>query len=140
MNSDLEDRLRETGVTFSALSKTEKVKLLARWTQEFPQLLASARHGQNSHNVARDKAADDQFDMLVTDKFFVLPDDASGMSSYRCQAAALPDLRELVSDTITRCDELIIVATDFGWSAVLLNHGSPQMDGRHFQVRSDQSS
>ena len=58
MNLDLEERLRECGVTFSRLSKSEKVKILKRWTKEFPELVASARHGQDSRTVLRDTAAD----------------------------------------------------------------------------------
>ena len=140
MNVDLEERLRECGVAFSRLSKSEKVKILARWTKEFPGLLASARHGQDSRAVLRDKDADRRYAELRDHEFFVLPDDPSGMSSCLCQAETMPDLRELVSDTITRCDELVIVAADFNWSAVLLNHGAPELVGRHFQDQRESRS
>jgi hypothetical protein len=85
--------------------------------------------------VLTDKAADYRYAELQNQEFFVLPDDPSGMPSYLCGAEAMPDLQELVSDTITRCDELVILASDFRWSSVLLNHGSPQLVGRHFQDR-----
>jgi hypothetical protein len=135
MNPHLQQRLRECGVAFSRLSKSEKVKILARWTRKFPELVAVARHGQDSRSVLRDNAADRHYEALRGQEFFVLPDDLSGMSSCLCQAETMPDLIELVSDTITRCDELVIVASDFSWSAVLLNHGSPQLVGRYFQDR-----
>ena len=67
---------------------------------------------------------------------YVLPDDKSEMPSYFCWVDTMPDLHELVSDTITSCDELVIISADFAWSAVLVNHGSPQFVGRHFQDRS----
>lgn len=135
MNPDLESRLRESGVTYSCLQKSEKVKTLARWTKAFPELLESARHGRRSPRVAHDAAADTEYAQLGGEEFFVLPDDPSGMPSYRCQAESMPDLHELVSDTITTCDELVIVASDFRWSAVLVNHGTPEQIGRYFQDR-----
>jgi hypothetical protein len=36
MNLDLESRLEACGSIHSRLTKSEKVKLLARWTAEFP--------------------------------------------------------------------------------------------------------
>ena len=137
MNLDLQERLRECGVTFLQLSKSHKVKLLARWTREFPELLATARRRQKSSLVLSDSSADGRYAELRDQEFFILPDDSSSLPSYLCQADVLPDLQELVSDTTTRCDELIILASDFSWSAVLLNHGSPQCVGRHFQDRSE---
>jgi len=133
MNLDLQERLRECGVTCSRLSKSDKVKLLRRWIREFPELVAAARRGQHSRAVLTDKAADEPYAQLQDQEFFVLPDDQSGMPSYLCRSEAMPDLQELVADTITRCDELVIVASDFSWSSVFLNHGSPQLVGRHFQ-------
>jgi hypothetical protein len=64
--------------------------------------------------------------------YFILPDDDSAMSACACSSDTLPDLTELVSDTITRCEELVIVESGFKWSAVFSNHGSPQMVGRYF--------
>ncbi len=137
MNLDLEERLRACGVTFSRLPKSDKVRLLARWTREFPELVAAARRGQGSRSVLEDRAADRCYSELRDQEFFVLPDDHSGMPSYLCQASALPDLQELVSDTMTECEELVVLAADFSWSCVLQNHGSPQLVGRHFQDRSE---
>jgi hypothetical protein len=111
------------------------VKLLARWTKLFPELVLSARRGQHSPNVARDAATDGLYRKLRDEEYFVIPDDSSGIPSYLCQSEVMPELQELVSDTITRCDELVILASDFRWSAVLVNHGSPQFVGRHFQDR-----
>ena len=54
MNMDLEERLRDAGVTTVRLAKSEKVKILARWTREFPELLGSARQRRGSAKVARD--------------------------------------------------------------------------------------
>jgi len=135
MNLDLQERLQECGAAFSRLSKSDKVRLLGRWIKEFPELVAAARRGQQSRAILTDQAADHQYEKLQDQEFFILPDDPSGMPSYLCQAVAMPDLLELVSDTITRCDELVILASDFRWSSVLLNHGSPQLVGRHFQDR-----
>ena len=133
MNSDLEERLRQSGIAYSRIPKSEKVKILARWTVAFPELVASARRGDESRLVESGAAADRQYGELREQEFFILPDDPSGMASCLCEAAVMPDLNELVSDTITRCDALVILASDFTWSAVLLNHGSPQLVGRHFQ-------
>jgi hypothetical protein len=135
MNLDLETRLQACGVSFSRLPKADKVKLLARWTKEFPELVESARRGQKSPNVARDKTADLLYMGLRDQAFFVLPDDRSGMPSCYCRAEAMPDVQELTWDSITSCDELVIVSSDFQWSAVFVNHGSPQFVGRHFQSR-----
>ena len=133
MNLDLEARLQACGANFSRLSKSDKVKLLAHWTKEFPELVGSARRGEHSPQVARDKAADVLYAELHDQHFYALPDDRSGMPSCECSAKVMPDLHELVSDTITQCDELVIVSSDFQWSAVFVNHGSPQLVGRHFQ-------
>ena len=43
------------------------------------ELVASARRGQNSPHVARDKAADLLYAELREQEFYVLPDDRSGM-------------------------------------------------------------
>jgi len=137
MNLNLQIRLEESGVTISNLSKSEKVKILARWTKEFPHLIQAARHGQRELSVAYDCVADVHYRKLHDEEFYVLPDDHSGMPSYICQAETMPDLSELVSDTITQCDELVILASDFSWSAVLVNHGSPQLVGRYFQNKGD---
>ena len=137
MNPDLQERLQECGVSFSALTKSEKVKLLSRWTRGFVDLAECARHGGTSPLVSQDQAADTQFAGFRNVEFFVLPDDTSGMPSFLCEADALPDLRDLVSDTFTRCDELVMLESDFRWSAVLVNHGSPQLVGRYFQERAE---
>jgi hypothetical protein len=135
MNLDLESRLKACGSIHSRLTKSEKVKLLARWTAEFPDLLASARRGQSSPYVARDSEADLLYGRQWDLDIYVLPDDNSGMPSYFCWVDKMPDLQELVSDTITSCDELVVISDDFAWSAVFVNHGSPQFVGRHFQIR-----
>ncbi len=137
MNLDLQKLLQACGVTIANVSKSEKVKILARWTKAFPDLIQAARHGQREPRVEYDTSADVHIGKLRKEEFFVLPDDHSGMPSYLCGAETLPDLRKLVSDTITQCDELVILASDFRWSAVLVNHGSPQLVGTYFQYRSD---
>jgi hypothetical protein len=67
------------------LTKSEKVKLLARWTAEFPDLLTSARRGQMSPSVARDIEADLLYGQQRDSDIYVLPDDNSGMPSYFCK-------------------------------------------------------
>ena len=135
MNLDFETRLQACGVSFSRLPKSDKVKLLARWTKELPELVASARRGENSPHVPRDKAADLLSMEFHEQEFYVLPDDRSGMPSCHCRTDKMPDVQELTWDSITSCDELVIVSSDFQWSAVFVNHGSQQLVGRHFQMR-----
>ena len=137
MNRDLEQCLHAQGVTVAGLSKQEKVKLLSRWTKEFPELMRSARDGRRTPNVAQDAEADCLYSNLRNEEFYVLPDDASGMTSFLCKSDAMPDPRELVSDTITKCEELVFFECDFKWSAVFTNHGAPQLVGRYFQDRRD---
>lgn len=137
MNLDLQTLLQERGVKISNLSKSEKVKILSRWTKVFPDLIQAARHGHRKPEVEYDNVADSEYGKLCNQEFFVLPDDQSGMPSYLCSAETMPDLRELVSDTFTECDELVILATDLGWSAVFVNHGSSQLVGRYFQNQTD---
>jgi len=122
-------------VTFSRLRKSEKVKILARWAKEFPELIASARHQHAVEGVYRDKAADERYAEIPGGEFLILPDDDSAMPAYSCSADKMPVLVELVSDTIAKCDEIIVVDEDFYWSAVLVNHGSPELVGRHFLAR-----
>ena len=131
MNLDLEERLVREGIRHDRLTKAEKVKLLARWSRTFPELLASARRGEEFEHVRRDKAAQEQYAGLPACDFYILPDDASGMPSCACFAAHPPDLSELVSDTITTCDELVVVDCSFRWSAVFVNHGAAFV-GIHF--------
>jgi hypothetical protein len=135
MNLSLEKRLIQEGVEFARLEKREKVKLLSRWCKAFPELLASARDQQLVPVVALDTAADQSLAKLETDEYYLLPDDASGMPSHGCISARMPDLADLVSDVGTKCDEIVIVDAGFQWSAVLVNHGSPQLTGRHFVRR-----
>jgi hypothetical protein len=112
------------------LTKAEKVKLLARWSRSFPEL-ASARHGGGSSRVYRDKAADTLYTKLPACDFYIFPDDHSGMPSHACFSAHPPDLSELVSDTFTKCDELVVVDRTFRWSALFINHGASPV-GKHF--------
>ncbi len=137
MNRDLQIVLQQCGVTFSDIAKSEKVGILKRWNREFPDLARAARHGQRVPGIAFDNLADAGYGRLQHQEFFVLPDDPSGMPSCVCRSPTMPNLHELVSDTITRCDELVIVASDFSWSAVLVNHGSPQRVARYFRNRRD---
>ncbi len=132
MNLHLEEQLKQSGVTHERLSKSQKVNLLARWVKTFPDLVASARHQQPRDGVHRDKGADERYARLPAGEFYVLPDDDSGMPAYACSSVRVPDLSELVSDTFTKCDELVLVDTSFHWSAVFVNHGAPELVGRHF--------
>jgi hypothetical protein len=132
MNLDLEKRLDECGVTYEPLSKSQKVKLLARWGKAFTDLAAVARRGEAREGVHQDAAAEERYAALPGGEYFVLPDDDSAMSACACSSEKPPDLTELVSDTITKCEELVVVDGDFQWSAVFSNHGSPQMVGRYF--------
>ena len=124
MNLDLEKRLLRDAISHERVTKSQKVKLLTKWTRLFPDLVASARRGEVLGGVCRDKHADEAYAGRSTCDFFVLPDDDSGMPSYACLAAHPPELSELVSDTFTKCDELVVIEKDFGWSAVFVNHGA----------------
>lgn len=135
MNTSLENLLSEKGVRFTRLEKREKVKLLGRWNSAFPELLTSARAQQSVPSVALDAAADQLLRDVKADEYYLLPDDASAMPSYLCLSTRVPDLTDLVSDVGTKCDEIVIVDAHFQWSAVLVNHGSPQLIGRHFLQR-----
>ena len=136
MNLSLEQRLIDEGVSSPASKSADKVKILSRWCKTFPELLISARYQQFAAAVALDAAADQSLAKLETDEYTaLLPDDASAMPSYRCISARMPNLTDLVSDVGTKCDEIVIVDAGFQWSAVLVNHGSPQLTGRHFLRR-----
>jgi hypothetical protein len=132
VNRSLEQALAEQEIEFEPLEKREKVKLLARWAKAFPELMQSARMHRRFPAVARDAQAESECASLAAGAYYVLPDDDSGMPSYSCSSPQLPDLSELVSDTVVTCDEIVIVDRDFQWSAVLVNHGSPENVGRHF--------
>lgn len=124
MNTDLADHLDRSRVPFETMSKSEKVKVLSRWSSQFPDLLMSARHGHRARNVRFDNAADEVMKNHETASFFVLPDDDSDMRSVRCYHKCVPDLSLLVSDTVTKCDEIVIIDSNFEWSFVLVNHGA----------------
>ena len=132
MNLDLEEQLVQRTIGFKRLAKAQKVKLLAQWSRAFPDLVASARHQAVREGVCRDKDADEAYARLSLCDFYILPDDDSGMPSSGCFSARPPELAELVSDTFTKCDELVVVDTSGRWSAVFVNHGAPQWVGRHF--------
>lgn len=132
MNLDLEEFLEQHGITHERVSKSQKVRLLARWVNTFAELVASARHREAHGGVARDKTADELIARLAGSTFYILPDDASGMPAYACVSNTVPDLSALVSDTFTKCDELVVIDADFRWSAVFVNHGTPEFVGRHF--------
>ncbi len=136
MNLDLEERLEREEISHERLAKTQKVKLLTQWSRTFPELVASARHGQVREGVYRDKAGDEPYARLPACDFYILPDDNSGMPSYACFSASPPELSELASDTFTRCDELVVVDRNFRWSAVFVNHGA-SLVGKHFSQKSD---
>ena len=124
MNTHLADHLDRSGIAFEAVSKSAKVKLLARWSAEFAGLLQHARHGQSVPGIVAGSEAQEQMRNLETGSFYVLPDDESGMATVLCRHRAVPDLWVLLSDTVTKCDEIVVVDTDFGWSCVLVNHGA----------------
>ena len=123
MNLDLEKRLASDQIPNIRLKKAEKVKLLRRWTNSFPNLLGAARRGETHDGVHQDRFADGSYDDLPPCDFYILPDDDSGMPACFCSSAKPPALSQLVSDTFTNCEELVIVAANFGWSAVFVNHG-----------------
>jgi len=134
MNTNLADYLDRFSIEFETISKSEKVRLLSLWSSEFPGLLASARHGDRVSNVHVDNAADELMKNRATDSFFVLPDDDSDMQSLRCCHRFVPDLSILLSDTVTKCDEIVIIDSSFDWSCVLVNHGRAGV-GRYYMRR-----
>lgn len=132
MNLDLERRLADGGIPYQALTKAEKVGLLRLWVRTFPDLVGSARHHRVQEAVAVDAEADERYGKILPCDFFILADDASGMPSYACSSARPPRLADLVSDTFTKCEELVLIEADFHWSMVFVNHG-PGEPGRYFQ-------
>lgn len=124
MNTDLADCLGRFGVECETISKSQKVKLLARWACEFSGLCNRALHGIDAPGVFAGNYAQEQMRALATDSFHVLPDDASDMPSVLCRHPSVPDLSALVSDTFTSCEEIVIVDAGFQWSCVLVNHGA----------------
>lgn len=134
MSKHLVDVLDQNRIGFEVLSKSVKVRLLARWSKEFPSLDARARRRAETPLVFVDNAADAQLDSLKTDGFFILPDDNSAMASVRCDAPTIPKLSALVSDTVTTCDEIVIIDSAFSWSCILVNHGTIGV-GRYFMRR-----
>ena len=128
MNTDLAECLHRLGIECEVLSKSQKVKLLARWASEFSSLCNRARHGTDAPGVLAEvlagNDAEEQMRALAADSFHVLPDDASDMPSVLCRHASVPDLSALVSDTFTTCEEIVIVDAGFQWSCVLVNHGA----------------
>ncbi len=131
MNTDLADHLDRSGIAFEAVSKSAKVKLLARWTAVFAGLVMRARHGHSVPDVRVDGDAQEQMRKLKTSSYYLLPDDESGMASVLCRHTAVPDLTILLSDTLTTCEDIVIVDADFDWSCVLVNHGAAGV-GRYY--------
>ena len=132
MNLDLEEILNKNHIVYEHLEKKSKVKLLSKWIKEFPELVSSARHQNNHEEVHHNLAAEEFYRKIPKCNFYIFPDDDSDMPSYECVSAKPPTLSELVSDTITKCDELVVVDSEFRWSAVFVNHGSPQSVSLHF--------
>jgi hypothetical protein len=132
VNLELEHRLAEGDVLHQALTKAEKVGLLRLWVRTFPELVGAARHRRVQEAVAVDVEADERYGKILPCDFFILADDESGMPSYACSSARPPRLADLVSDTFTKCEELVVIEADFRWSMVFVNHG-PAEPGRYFQ-------
>ena len=132
MNLNLEEILNKNYIIYEYLEKKSKVKLLSKWIKEFPELVSSARHQNNHEGVHQNLVAEEFYRKISICNFYIFPDDDSDMPSYECVSAKPPDLSELVSDTITKCDELVVVDSEFRWSAVFVNHGSPQSVSLHF--------
>ena len=61
MNLDLEKRLDACGVSYERLSKSQKVKLLSRWSKAFSDLAAVARRGEARENIHQDAAAEEEY-------------------------------------------------------------------------------
>ncbi|MEZ5853651.1 MAG: hypothetical protein R3D67_02495 [Hyphomicrobiaceae bacterium] len=131
MNTDLADYLHRLGVEFEVVSKARKVKLLSRWGVEFSPLRMRALRGKSVPEVDVDNAADEQMRCQKTHSFFILPDDDSGMPSVRCCHETVPDFSALLSDTFTKCEEIVICDVNFDWSCVLVNHGAAGV-GRYY--------
>jgi len=135
MNLDLEKILNKNHIVYEHLEKKSKVKLLSKWIREFPELVSSARQQKNHEKVHHDLVAEEFYRKITKCNFYIFPDDDSDMPSYQCVSAKPPDLSELVSDTITKCDELVVIDSEFRWSAVFVNHGSPQSVSVHFSQK-----
>lgn len=135
MNKDLAELLDRMRIQFEAIAKAEKVKLLSRWSSQYSLLLRSARQGGRVPSVHVDNVADEKIRRLKAGCYYILPDDGSGMPSVLCYNEVVPDLSVLLSDTFTKCDEIIVLDFEFNWSCVLVNHGAVGV-GRYY-MRSD---
>ena len=135
MNQDLTDIIHKSGIEFDYITKSDKVRLLSRWSSIFAPLIACARKGHRVSTVYVDNAADELLEVQRTGAYYLLPDDDSGMSSVRCLAHTVPNLTALLSDTYTKCDEIVIVDAELAWSYVLVNHGTAGV-GRYFMQAS----
>ena len=124
MNSHLTDILNADGIAFEVMAKSAKVRLLRRWNSVFASLSARARNGIASANLRVDKDADDFLASQSGGTIYLLPNDECAMPSVRCSVTKIPILTELLSDTYTTCDEIIIIDEAFTWSCVLTNHGA----------------
>lgn len=123
--------VRECAIGFEGLSKSTKVRLLSHFNTEFAPLAANARKGVRHPFVLTDTAADHMLREQPIQSYYLIPDDESGQPSLFCKANRFPELGELLSDTLTKCDEIIILDADFCWSFVLVNHGTSGV-GRYF--------
>lgn len=124
LNRHLIDSLDAADIEFESISKSEKIRLLARWSAVFSGLSAFARQGTSSADVLVDTRADAFLASQTGVTIFLLPNDESAMPSVRCHVRAIPDLTELLADTYTTCEEIVIIEEGFTWSCVLLNHGA----------------
>lgn len=133
MDQDLTDILQQNGIEFEHIAKSEKVRLLSRWNSVFEPLIESARKGHRSSKVCIDNAAEVRIQTQPICAYFILPDDDSSKLSVYCRARAVPELTALLSDTYTKCDEIVVVDAEFSWSYVLVNHGASGV-GKYFML------
>ncbi len=134
----LTERLAAAGIPCKMLVKSEKVRLLARWSRDFPELLAASRNGMPSANVLRDGKVDVFTASLVNGQAYVLPNDESGMPSLCCDTTAIAVLADVVADTQAGCEEIIFMDRAFGWSCVFVNHGAAGA-GKYASIRVGQT-
>lgn len=112
MRFDLEAFLVEVKhLTCEPLTRAERARAFKQWSTSFAPVERESIGGLTgatalAHYLSLPKAA-----------FFVLIDDRSGHSSFRC-TGVLPDLTALVSESVGNCDRVVVLDCAMRWAMV----------------------
>ena len=132
MDLNIESVLDESNVSYQPISKSQKIKLLAKWGEYFPELSNNSKRWEDRECLQDDEAWM-AFSKLETFEFFLLPLDM--YPSFQCSAQQAPDLRILTDDGYSSCDQVVLLSTDFSWTLVMVNLTT--LVGSYFLARQD---